>query len=229
MLLVLGPIVPAAAGPFGSDPCRPADNPAPEMYGAGYEGLIKPPSYPSEELKRTPPEQLTYYDRYGTAGQFWYAVDMGCSDAMDMMGNALANTTFTLARVIDRTTITVYQAAASESLLGWLKSTVDDVISGMGKTFNARYWSWVVILGAIWRGHHLDGRRHGRADRPAPPTSPRWGPRCRRPPAPPSTRHCRRPTTRARPASPRPPARTRWTRRMSMPPPCGSRWSASPG
>ena len=150
MLLVLGPIVPAAAGPFGSDPCRPADNPAPEMYGSGPEGMIKPPNYPSEELKRTPPEQLTYYDRYGTVGQFWYAVDMGCSDAMDMMGNALANTTFTLARVIDRTTITVYQAAASESLLGWLKSTVDDVISGMGKTFNARYWSWVVILGAIW-------------------------------------------------------------------------------
>ncbi|TNY35134.1 hypothetical protein EIO00_19975 [Thermomonospora catenispora] len=149
-LFMLSPVAPAAADPFGGDPCRPADNPAPEMYGAGYEGMIKPPGYPSEELKRTPPEKLTYYDRYGTAGQFWYAVDMGCADAMSMMGNALANTTFTLVRVIDRTTITVYQAAASEALLGWLKNTVDDVISDMGETFNARYWSWVVILGAIW-------------------------------------------------------------------------------
>ncbi|MBA9003790.1 type IV secretion system protein [Thermomonospora cellulosilytica] len=149
-LFMLSPVAPAAADPFGSDPCRPADNPSPEMYGSGLDGMIKPPGYPSEELKRTPPEELTYYDRYGSAGQHWYAVDMGCADAMAMMGNALANTTFTLARVIDRTTITVYQAAASESLLGWLKNTVDDVISGMGETFNARYWSWVVILGAIW-------------------------------------------------------------------------------
>ncbi|WP_281275823.1 type IV secretion system protein [Thermomonospora umbrina] len=150
MLFMLSPVAPAAAGPFGSDPCRPPDNPSPEMYGSGPEGMIKPPDYPSEKLRRTPAENQTYYDRYGTVGQFWYAVDMGCSDAMNMMGNALANTTFTLVRVMDRTTITVYQAAASESLLGWLKNTVDDVISDMGKTFNARYWSWVVILGAIW-------------------------------------------------------------------------------
>ncbi|WP_131743000.1 type IV secretion system protein, partial [Actinomadura roseirufa] len=140
----------AGAGPFGSDPCRPADSPSPEQYGSGTDGLIKPPDYPNEKLKKTTVEQLTYYDRYGMAGQSWYAVDMGCSDAMAMMGNALANTTFTLVRAIDRTTISVYQAAASESLLGWLKDTVDGVISGMGKTFNARYWSWVVILGAMW-------------------------------------------------------------------------------
>jgi hypothetical protein len=140
----------AGAGPFGGDPCRPADNPAPEGYGTGTDGMIKPPDYPSAKLQKTPVEQLTYYDRYGTAGQHWYAVDMGCADAMAMMGNALANTTFTLVRAIDRTTISVYQAAASESLLGWLKDTVDGVITDIGKTFNARYWSWVVILGAMW-------------------------------------------------------------------------------
>ncbi|WP_433333861.1 type IV secretion system protein [Spirillospora sp. CA-294931] len=140
----------AGAGPFGGDPCRPADSPAPEQYGSGTDGMIKPPDYPSQKLQTTPVEQLSYYDRYGTAGQSWYAVDMGCADAMAMMGNALANTTFTLVRAIDRTTISVYQAAASESLLGWLKDTVDGVISGIGKTFNARYWSWVVILGAMW-------------------------------------------------------------------------------
>ncbi|MGK5557888.1 type IV secretion system protein, partial [Actinomadura kijaniata] len=149
-LLFVGLSPMAGAGPFGGDPCRPADNPAPEQYGSGTDGLIKPPDHPDDKLKATPADKLTYYDRYGTAGQSWYAVDMGCSDAMAMMGNALANTTFTLVRAIDRTTISVYQAAASESLLGWLKTTVDDVITGIGKTFNARYWSWVVILGALW-------------------------------------------------------------------------------
>ncbi|QFG24851.1 type IV secretion system protein [Actinomadura sp. WMMB 499] len=152
-VLMLSPMTPTASAiplPSVNDSCRPADNPPPEQYGTGADGLIKPPGYPSKELQAEPVEDLTYYDRYGTAGQTWYAVDMGCSDAMAMMGNALANTTFTLVRAIDRTTISVYQSAASESLLGWLKDTVDDVISGVGETFNARYWSWVVILGAIW-------------------------------------------------------------------------------
>jgi hypothetical protein len=157
MLLVMGvfmlsPLSPANAIPLPSanDACRPADSPAPEAYGSGTDGMIKPPDYPSDKLKTTQPQQLTYYDRYGTAGQNWYAVDMGCSDAMALMGNSVANTVFTLVRAIDRTTITVYQSAASESLLGWLKKTVDGVITGIGKTFNAKYWSWVVILGAIW-------------------------------------------------------------------------------
>lgn len=152
-MFLVSPVSPASASiplPSPSDACRPADNPAPEQYGSGPDGMIKPPDYPDAKLQKTPVEDLTYYDRFGTAGQSWYAVDMGCSDAMAMMGNALANTTFTLVRTIDRTTISVYQAAASESLLGWLKSTVDGVITGMGKTFNARYWSWVVILGAMW-------------------------------------------------------------------------------
>ncbi|WP_067917267.1 type IV secretion system protein, partial [Actinomadura rubrobrunea] len=152
-VFLLSPVAPAGASiplPSPGDACRPADAPAPEQYGSGTDGLIKPPNYPDEKLRRTPADQLTYYDRYGTAGQTWYAVDMGCSDAMAMMGNALANTTFTLVRAIDRTTISVYQAAASDALLGWLKNTVDGVISDIGKTFNARYWSWVVILGAMW-------------------------------------------------------------------------------
>lgn len=153
-LFMLGPLSPAVASipdPWmPGDVCAPAENPAPEQYGSGADGMIKPPNYPSEQLKNTPVENLTYYDRYGMAGQYWYAVDMGCSDAMAMMGNAVANTVFTLVRAIDRTTISVYQAAASPSLLDWLKDTVDGVISDMGDTFNARYWSWVVILGAMW-------------------------------------------------------------------------------
>ncbi|GAA1782562.1 type IV secretion system protein [Actinomadura chokoriensis] len=148
-VVVLSPM--ASAGPFSpNSPCRPADSPAPEQYGSGTDGMIKPPDYPSEKLQKTSVDQLTYYDRYGMAGQTWYAVDMDCSDAMALMGNALANTTFTIVRAIDRTTISVYQAAASDSLLGWLKDTVDGVIINIGKTFNARYWSWLVILSAMW-------------------------------------------------------------------------------
>ncbi|HZB34039.1 MAG TPA: type IV secretion system protein, partial [Streptosporangiaceae bacterium] len=144
----LGPV--ASAGPFTPDPCQPADHPAPEAYGSGVDGMIKPPDYPDDKLKNTPAHNLTYYDRYGTRGQFWYATDMGCADAVALMGNSIASTVFTLTQSIDRSTISIYQSAASESLLGWLKRTVDGVISGIGNTFNAKYWAWVVVLGAMW-------------------------------------------------------------------------------
>jgi hypothetical protein len=149
-LFTLSPLGPASADPFGTDPCKPADHPAPEAYGSGVDGMIKPPDYPSNELKNAAPQQLSYYDRYGTRGQFWYATDMGCSDAVALMGNSIASTIFTLTQSIDRSTISIYQSAASESLLGWLKRTVDGVISGIGDTFNAKYWAWVVVLGAMW-------------------------------------------------------------------------------
>ncbi|MEV5747643.1 type IV secretion system protein [Actinoallomurus sp. NPDC052308] len=159
-LLVLSPLgfasadpIPTAPGSNPNDACAPADHPAPEQYGSGIDGMVKPPNYPSEQLQKTAkdtPEQLTYYDRYGTRGQSWHAVDMGCSDMPAMIGNNIANTVFVFAQAIDRTTITIYQAAASESLLGWLKKTVDGVIRSMGNTFGAKYWSWVVILGALW-------------------------------------------------------------------------------
>ncbi|WP_344248133.1 type IV secretion system protein, partial [Actinocorallia libanotica] len=153
VFLLMTPAAAAAPDPPWStnpnDACAPAAAPAPEAYGSGTDGMIKPPDHPSRELQNTAADQLTYYDRYGTAGQTWYAVDMGCGDAMAMIGNSVSNTLFTLVRAIDRTTISVYQAAASESLLGWLKETVDEVITGIGETFNARYWTPVVILGAI--------------------------------------------------------------------------------
>ena len=159
-LLVLSPLgiasadpIPTAPGSNPNDVCAPADHPAPEQYGSGIDGMVKPPNYPSDQLKKTAqksPEQLTYYDRYGTRGQSWHAVDMGCSDMPGHDREHVANTVFIFAQAIDRTTITIYQAAASESLLGWLKKTVDGVIQGMGNTFGAKYWSWVVILGALW-------------------------------------------------------------------------------
>jgi hypothetical protein len=153
-LIMLSPFAaPSSAAiplPSPNDSCRPADNPAPEAYGSGVDGMIKPPDYPDDKLKHTPAQDLTYYDRYGTRGQFWYAMDMGCSDAVALMGNSIASTVFTLTQSIDRSTISIYQAAASESLLGWLKKTVDGVITGVGNTFNAKYWAWVVVLGAMW-------------------------------------------------------------------------------
>jgi uncharacterized membrane protein YgcG len=153
-VFVLSPVGVASADPpintNPNDACAPADHPAPEQYGSGIDGMVKPPNYPSAQMQKAAPEQLTYYDRYGTRGQSWHAVDMGCSDMPAMIGNNIANTVFVFAQAIDRTTITIYQAAASESLLGWLKKTVDGVIRGMGNTFGAKYWSWVVILGALW-------------------------------------------------------------------------------
>ncbi|MCO5987001.1 type IV secretion system protein [Actinoallomurus spadix] len=152
-VFVLSPVGIASAGPPDNNPnnaCAPADHPSPEQYGSGIDGMVRPPNYPSDQMKAADPKQLSYYDRYGTAGQTWYAVDMGCSDAMAMVGNSVSNVVFTLAKAFDRTTITIYQAAASESLLGWLKKTVDGVIHSMGNTFGAKYWSWVVILGALW-------------------------------------------------------------------------------
>jgi hypothetical protein len=153
-VFVLSPVGVASAAPpplpSPNDACSPADHPSPEEYGSGIDGMVKPPDYPSTQLQKAQPDRLTYYDRYGTEGQSWHAVDMGCSDAMAMVGNSISNVVFTLAKAFDRTTITIYQAAASESLLGWLKKTVDGVIRGMGNTFGAKYWSWVVILGALW-------------------------------------------------------------------------------
>ena len=153
-VFVLSPLGVASAAPpplpSPNDACSPADHPSPEEYGSGIDGMVKPPDYPSAQLQKAQPDKITYYDRYGTEGQSWHAVDMGCSDAMAMVGNSISNVVFTLAKAFDRTTITIYQAAASESLLGWLKKTVDGVIHGMGNTFGAKYWSWVVILGALW-------------------------------------------------------------------------------
>ncbi len=153
-VFVLSPIGVASAAPpplpNPNDACAPADHPSPEQYGSGIDGMVQPPDYPSSQLQKAPPDKVSYYDRYGTSGQTWYAVDMGCSDAMAMVGNSVSNVVFTLAKAFDRTTITIYEAAASESLLGWLKKTVDGVIHGMGNTFGAKYWSWVVILGALW-------------------------------------------------------------------------------
>ena len=174
-----GPLSPAVASipdPWmPGDVCAPAENPAPEQYGSGADGMIKPPNYPSEQLKNTPVENLTYYDRYGMAGQYWYAVDMGCSDAMAMMGNAVANTVFTLVRAIDRTTISVYQAAASPSLLDWLKDTVDGVISDMGDTFNARYWSgWSSSARCGWPGGAWSASGRAGSPRASSGWSSRW-------------------------------------------------------
>src|SRR4051812_14118119 len=74
---VLSPVGIASADPpintNPNDACAPADHPSPEQYGSGIDGMIKPPDYPSAQLKSADPKKLSSYDRYGTSGQTWYA------------------------------------------------------------------------------------------------------------------------------------------------------------
>src|SRR5262245_23433901 len=59
-LFLGGPLAPASASipgpsdlPMPGDACRPTNNPAPEQYSSGTDGMIKPPDYPSEKLQKT--------------------------------------------------------------------------------------------------------------------------------------------------------------------------------
>src|SRR5260370_3586814 len=84
------------------------------------------------------------------AGQFWAATNLQCSDMTSLIGNDVAGMIFDFAKAIDRVTITVYQAAAGEGILSWLKSAADHLITGLGKAIYFPYLAVVVILAAIW-------------------------------------------------------------------------------
>ncbi|MBX6167956.1 MAG: type IV secretion system protein, partial [Thermobispora bispora] len=129
-------------------PCDLSSDLAPEIVGGGVDGLVQPP--PPETDTPGGTAQLTNYDRYGMAGQFWHTYDLGCSDIAAVLGNAWANTVFSWAKAIDRVTITTYQAAATEGPLKPIKEVVDDIVVNLA---NAMYWPYlrpIVILGAIW-------------------------------------------------------------------------------
>jgi len=129
-------------------PCDLSSDLAPEIVGGGVDGLVQPP--PPETDPPGGTAQLTNYDRYGMAGQFWHTYDLGCSDIAAVLGNAWANTVFSWAKAIDRVTITTYQAAATEGPLKPIKEVVDDIVVNLA---NAMYWPYlrpIVILGAIW-------------------------------------------------------------------------------
>jgi TrbL/VirB6 plasmid conjugal transfer protein len=122
--------------------CNPG-TPEPESASSGVDGLISPPA-------STGPRLATAYNEYGMSGQFWAATNLQCSDMTSLIGNDVAGMIFDFAKALDRVTITVYQSAAGEGILGWLQNVTDRLVSGLGKAIYFPYVAVVVILGAIW-------------------------------------------------------------------------------
>ncbi|HYB15152.1 MAG TPA: type IV secretion system protein [Streptosporangiaceae bacterium] len=121
--------------------CEPS-LPQPEQATGGVDAMIEPPAAASGGK--------TLYDNYGIAGQFWAAHGLQCSDMTSLIGNNVAGMVFDAAKSLDRVTITVYQSAAGNSILDWLRSAVDKLISALGNAIYFPYLAPVVILGAIW-------------------------------------------------------------------------------
>jgi hypothetical protein len=122
--------------------CQPS-LPDPEVATAGIDSLVRPPA-------QTGPLPKTLYNEYGVAGQYWAATNLQCSDMTSLIGNNVAGMMFDIAKSIDRVTITVYQSAAGEGILGWLKNSVDRLITSLGNAIYFPYLALVVIIGAIW-------------------------------------------------------------------------------
>ncbi len=128
-----------------NDLCSPGP-PAPEPADSGIDAMIRPPA----TAAAGPPSKLTLYQSYGMAGQSWAPYNLKCSDMTSMIGNSVANAVFDAAKAIDRITITTYQSAAGEGLLGWLKQRVDQLISQIGNAIYFPYLAPIVLLGAVW-------------------------------------------------------------------------------
>ncbi len=122
--------------------CQPGV-PQPESAATGINALIKPPATAGKQV-------ATPYNQYGMAGQYWAATDLQCSDMTSLIGNDVAGMLFDFAKALDRVTITVYQSAAGEGILGWLQGVTDHLISGLGNAIYFPYVAIVVILAAIW-------------------------------------------------------------------------------
>jgi TrbL/VirB6 plasmid conjugal transfer protein len=116
--------------------------PEPEPAVGGINSLITTPGAPTTGK--------TLYDNYGTAGQYWAATGLQCSDMTSLIGNNVAGMVFDMAKSLDRVTITVYQSAAGSNILTWLSSSVDNLISALGKAIYFPFLAPVVIIGAIW-------------------------------------------------------------------------------
>jgi hypothetical protein len=121
--------------------CQPG-LPQPEQATGGLNSMIQPPE--------TPAGGKTLYDNYGVAGQFWAAHDMQCSDMTSLVGNNVAGMVFDAAKALDRVTITVYQSAAGDNILTWLRNAVDRLITALGNAIYFPYLAPVVLLGAVW-------------------------------------------------------------------------------
>ena len=145
--------------------CQPS-LPDPEPASAGIDSMIRPPGR-DRAARQDAVQQL----RRG-AGQSWPATDLQCSDMTSLIGNNVAGMVFDIAKSIDRVTITVYQSAAGEGILGWLRNSVDRLITSLGNAIYFPYLALVVhhrrdLAGLAGpdpqarhqdhRGHHLDG------------------------------------------------------------------------
>lgn len=121
--------------------CQPS-LPEPAPANAGIDSMVAPPS------SGKPP--ATLYDQYGVAGNYWAATNMQCSDMTSLIGNNVAGMVFDAAKSMDRVTITVYQSAAGEGIVGWLQRVTDTLISSLGRAIYFPYLSIMVILAALW-------------------------------------------------------------------------------
>jgi hypothetical protein len=121
--------------------CQPS-LPQPEPADGGIDALIGPPT------GRAPSHTL--YDSYGVAGQFWQAYDLQCSDLTSLIGNNVAALVHDVAKPIDRVTITVYQSAAGNGILDWLRGVADRLVTALGNAIYFPYLAPIVILGALW-------------------------------------------------------------------------------
>jgi TrbL/VirB6 plasmid conjugal transfer protein len=121
--------------------CEPS-LPQPEQATGGVDAMIEPPAATAGGK--------TLYDNYGIAGQFWAAHGLQCSDMTSLIGNNVAGMVFDAAKSLDRVTITIYQSAAGDGILAWLRNAVDRLISALGNAIYFPYLAPVVILGAIW-------------------------------------------------------------------------------
>jgi len=121
--------------------CQPS-LPEPAPANAGIDAMVAPPGGVKHPA--------TLYDEYGVAGNYWPATNLQCSDMTSLIGNNVAGMVFDAAKSIDRVTITVYQSAAGEGIVGWLQRVTDTLISSLGRAIYFPYLSIVVILAAIW-------------------------------------------------------------------------------
>jgi len=121
--------------------CQPS-LPQPEQATGGLNSMIEPPA--------SAVGGKTLYDNYGVAGQYWAAHDMQCSDMTSLVGNNVAGMVFDAAKALDRVTITVYQSAAGDGILTWLRDAVDRLITALGNAIYFPYLAPVVLLGAMW-------------------------------------------------------------------------------
>jgi hypothetical protein len=121
--------------------CNPG-TPQPEVATAGINSLITVPGSPTTGK--------TLYDNYRMSGQFWAATGLQCSDMTSLIGNNVSGMVFDMAKSLDQVTITVYQSAAGSNILTWLSSSVDNLITALGKAIYFPFLAPVVIIGAIW-------------------------------------------------------------------------------